>query len=185
MNTWWTFEVCPTSHVRKFHIFTDEEKEKMAKLPESEQKRHLKHADYVLGALPADAATLPSFEVVEPNVALNGRLKYIPKKALRFTYGNGTRCEAMPWLRRQVHLDYYCSPFAVQDEILAVSELSTCVYEVVLLTSYTCSFKELEPRPPSIQVTCSPDHLALDDVLAPYPLPQGKKSIKFLYGGTF
>ncbi|XP_051868868.1 endoplasmic reticulum lectin 1 isoform X1 [Pristis pectinata] len=136
IESYWTYEVCHGKHIRQYH----EEKET------GQQKVNIQ--EYYLGTMttPTDseakdpAAMQPDesetetekFKVHTKNI--EGQITpYYP-----VIMGNGTPCSLKQNKPRVTTVMYVCHPEA-KHEILSVAEVTTCEYELVILTPLLCS----------------------------------------------
>ncbi|KAJ8385473.1 hypothetical protein AAFF_G00185690 [Aldrovandia affinis] len=136
IESYWTYEVCHGKHVRQYH----EEKETGQKV--SVQEYYLgmmlkKSEPSVPGAesektKEADAERMESEKEV-PTKNVEGQLTpYYPVEM-----GNGTPCVLKYNQPRSTSVLYICHPEA-KHEILSIAEVTTCEYEVVVLTPLLC-----------------------------------------------
>ncbi|TRY93368.1 hypothetical protein DNTS_032861 [Danionella cerebrum] len=133
IESYWTYEVCHGKHVRQYH----EDKE-------TGQKTNLQ--EYYLGSMhkndgaesemdkssASDADSLNTNTEV-PSKNIEGQLTpYFPVEM-----GHGTECNLINEPRSTTVL-YVCHPEA-KHEILTITEVSSCQYEVVVLTPLLCT----------------------------------------------
>ncbi|CAB1338466.1 unnamed protein product [Coregonus sp. 'balchen'] len=140
IESYWTYEVCHGKHVRQYH-------------EEKETGQQIKLQEYVLGSMTkktessatsgtetaeaekieeADPKSEPEKEVPTKNV--EGQLApYYP-----VLMGHGTACVLKQNEPRSTNVLYVCHPEAKQ-EILSIAEVTTCEYEVVVLTHLICA----------------------------------------------
>uniref|UniRef100_A0A8C3TVF2 Endoplasmic reticulum lectin n=1 Tax=Catharus ustulatus TaxID=91951 RepID=A0A8C3TVF2_CATUS len=132
IESYWTYEVCHGKHIRQYH----EEKE-------TGQKINIQ--EYYLGNM---IMRNPLSEPGELSCAsdLFLSLSQIPTKNIEgqmtpyypVELGNGTPCSLRQNLPRSSTVMYICHPEA-KHEILSVAEVTTCEYEVVILTPLLCN----------------------------------------------
>lgn len=129
IESYWTYEVCHGKHVRQYH----EEKE-------TGQKMNIQ--EYYLGTMSKSTDAGPEVEPdkVDDSVAevptknIEGQLTpYYPVEM-----GNGTPCVLKQNKPRATSVLYVCYPEA-KHEILSIAEVTTCEYEVVVLTPLLCA----------------------------------------------
>uniref|UniRef100_A0A8C9G0R0 Endoplasmic reticulum lectin n=1 Tax=Pavo cristatus TaxID=9049 RepID=A0A8C9G0R0_PAVCR len=111
IESYWTYEVCHGKHIRQYH----EEKE-------TGQKINIQ--EYYLGNM------MMKTPLSEPEGQMT---PYYPVEM-----GNGTPCSLRQNLPRSSTVMYICHPEA-KHEILSVAEVTTCEYEVVILTPLLCN----------------------------------------------
>uniref|UniRef100_A0A8B9C4P6 Endoplasmic reticulum lectin n=1 Tax=Anser brachyrhynchus TaxID=132585 RepID=A0A8B9C4P6_9AVES len=111
IESYWTYEVCHGKHIRQYH----EEKE-------TGQKINIQ--EYYLGNM------MMKNPLSEPEGQMT---PYYPVEM-----GNGTPCSLRQNLPRSSTVMYICHPEA-KHEILSVAEVTTCEYEVVILTPLLCN----------------------------------------------
>ncbi|XP_034057824.1 endoplasmic reticulum lectin 1 [Gymnodraco acuticeps] len=132
IESYWTYEVCHGKHIRQYH----EEKETGQKISVQE---------YFLGNMAQESQSTETDKVEEAENAkpavetevssknIEGQLT--PYFALEM--GNGTPCVLKQNDARSSSVLYVCHPEA-KHEILSVAEVTTCEYEVVVLTPLLC-----------------------------------------------
>nr|KAF6307843.1 endoplasmic reticulum lectin 1 [Myotis myotis] len=129
IESYWTYEVCHGKHIRQYH----EEKE-------SGQKVNIH--EYYLGNMLAKTL-LPE---KEQEAEEKEKSKEIPTKNIEgqmtpyypVGMGNGTPCSLKQNRPRSSTVMYICHPES-KHEILSVAEVTTCEYEVVILTPLLCN----------------------------------------------
>ncbi|CAM4540839.1 unnamed protein product [Caretta caretta] len=127
IESYWTYEVCHGKYIRQYH----EEKE-------TGQKINIQ--EYYLGNM------LIKSPLSDPDQDEKENLKEIPTKNIEgqmtpyypVGMGNGTPCILRHNLPRSSTVMYICHPEA-KHEILSVAEVTTCEYEVVILTPLLCN----------------------------------------------
>ncbi|XP_068864907.1 endoplasmic reticulum lectin 1 isoform X2 [Aphelocoma coerulescens] len=131
IESYWTYEVCHGKHIRQYH----EEKE-------TGQKINIQ--EYYLGnMIMKNPLSEPDQEEKEHS---KDSAKEIPTKNIEgqmtpyypVELGNGTPCSLRQNLPRSSTVMYICHPEA-KHEILSVAEVTTCEYEVVILTPLLCN----------------------------------------------
>ncbi|XP_066863707.1 endoplasmic reticulum lectin 1 isoform X2 [Kogia breviceps] len=129
IESYWTYEVCHGKHIRQYH----EEKE-------SGQKVNI-HEYYLGNMLAKNLLSEKEQEAEEKE-----KSKEIPTKNIEgqmtpyypVGMGNGTPCSLKQNRPRSSTVMYICHPES-KHEILSVAEVTTCEYEVVILTPLLCS----------------------------------------------
>uniref|UniRef100_A0A8C2WRK3 Endoplasmic reticulum lectin n=1 Tax=Cyclopterus lumpus TaxID=8103 RepID=A0A8C2WRK3_CYCLU len=124
IESYWTYEVCHGKHIRQYH----EEKETGQKISVQE---------YFLGnRAQRSESTETEAEHVKsvPSKNIEGQLT--PFFSLEM--GNGTPCVLKQNEARSTSVLYVCHPEA-KHEILSIAEVTTCEYEVVVLTPLLCA----------------------------------------------
>ncbi|XP_062864570.1 endoplasmic reticulum lectin 1 isoform X2 [Trichomycterus rosablanca] len=137
IESYWSYEVCHGKHVRQYH----EDKETGQKLNVQE---------YYLGTMTGKAADATTeSEAGKSGDAASVKLdagSEVPTKNIEgqltpyypVPMGNGTPCTLKQDTPRSATVLYVCHPEA-KHEILSVAEVTTCEYEVVVLTPLLCS----------------------------------------------
>uniref|UniRef100_A0A8C7Y7Z3 Endoplasmic reticulum lectin n=1 Tax=Oryzias sinensis TaxID=183150 RepID=A0A8C7Y7Z3_9TELE len=138
IESYWTYEVCHGKHIRQYH----EEKETGQKMSVQE---------YYLGKM-----IQRSNSVSTKNI--EGQLT--PYYSMEM--GNGTPCSLKQNEPRSTSILYVCHPEA-KHEILSVAEVTTCEYEVVVLTPLLCAH-------PKYRFKSSPVNAIFCQALAGSPL---------------
>uniref|UniRef100_A0A8C5E9K5 Endoplasmic reticulum lectin n=1 Tax=Gouania willdenowi TaxID=441366 RepID=A0A8C5E9K5_GOUWI len=143
IESYWTYEVCHGKHIRQYH----EEKETGQKISIQE---------YFLGNLATKSHSTETGEIPTKNI--EGQLT--PYYSLEM--GNGTPCVLKQNEPRSTSVLYVCHPEA-KHEILSVAEVTTCEYEVVVLTPLLCAH-------PKYRFKSSPVNAIFCQALAGSPL---------------
>ncbi|XP_072363974.1 endoplasmic reticulum lectin 1 isoform X1 [Scyliorhinus torazame] len=134
IESYWTYEVCHGKHIRQYH----EEKET------GQQKVNIQ--EYYLGSMntPADSEAKDS-ATEKPEESETEKLKVHTKNIegqitpyYPMIMGNGTPCSLKQNTPRVTTVMYVCHPEA-KHEILSVAEVTTCEYELVILTPLLCN----------------------------------------------
>ncbi|XP_061141338.1 endoplasmic reticulum lectin 1 isoform X1 [Syngnathus typhle] len=157
IESYWTYEVCHGKHVRQYH----EEKEMGQKVNVQEYflgnlswKRKAKEMAKVEATDMAQSA--PETEVQSKNI--EGQLTPYYSLEMR----NGTPCALKEDKPRSTSVQYVCHPEA-KHEILSIAEVTSCEYEVVVLTPLLCAH-------PKYRFKSSPVNAILCQALAGSPL---------------
>uniref|UniRef100_A0A8C7W9U9 Endoplasmic reticulum lectin n=1 Tax=Oncorhynchus mykiss TaxID=8022 RepID=A0A8C7W9U9_ONCMY len=124
IESYWTYEVCHGKHVRQYH--------------EEKETGQIKLQEYVLGSMTkkTESSTTSGTETAEkvPTKNVEGQLApYYP-----VLMGHGTACVLKQNTPRSTNVLYVCHPEA-KHEILSIAEVTTCEYEVVVLTHLICA----------------------------------------------
>ncbi|KAF3708342.1 Endoplasmic reticulum lectin 1 ER lectin [Channa argus] len=132
IESYWTYEVCHGKHVRQYH----EERETGQKISVQEyylgnmaQKSQATETDKV-----DEAEYVKSAAETVPTKNIEGQLT--PYYSIEM--GNGTPCVLKQNEPRSTSVLYVCHPEA-KHEILSIAEVTTCEYEVVVLTPLLCA----------------------------------------------
>ncbi|XP_061766415.1 endoplasmic reticulum lectin 1 [Nerophis ophidion] len=158
IESYWTYEVCHGKHVRQYH----EEKETGQKISVQEyflgniaEKKQSTETAKPKEPEPAESAA-PETEVPSKNI--EGQLT--PYYSLEMGYG--TPCVLKENQPRATSVLYVCHPEA-KHEILSIAEVTTCEYEVVVLTPLLCAH-------PKYRFRSSPVNAIFCQALAGSPL---------------
>ncbi|KAM3863051.1 endoplasmic reticulum lectin 1 [Diretmus argenteus] len=133
IESYWTYEVCHGKHIRQYH----EEKETGQKISVQE---------YFLGNVAQRIPSTGTETVEEADNVKPEPEEEVPTKNIegqltpyyRFAMGNGTPCVLKQNEARATSVLYVCHPEA-KHEILSIAEVTTCEYEVVVLTPLLCA----------------------------------------------
>uniref|UniRef100_A0A8C8I9T4 Endoplasmic reticulum lectin n=1 Tax=Oncorhynchus tshawytscha TaxID=74940 RepID=A0A8C8I9T4_ONCTS len=121
IESYWTYEVCHGKHVRQYH--------------EEKETGQIKVQEYVLGSMTktTESSATSGTEIV-PTKNVEGQLTpYYP-----VLMAHGTACVLKQNTPRSTNVLYVCHPEA-KHEILSIAEVTTCEYEVVVLTPLICA----------------------------------------------
>uniref|UniRef100_A0A4W3GW27 Endoplasmic reticulum lectin n=1 Tax=Callorhinchus milii TaxID=7868 RepID=A0A4W3GW27_CALMI len=128
IESYWTYEVCHGKHIRQYH----EEKE-------TGQKVNIQ--EYYLGATNTESETKEAEQEEKKRMRKNVHTKNIEGQITPYypvIMGNGTPCSLKQDKPRVTTVMYVCHPEA-KHEILSVAEVTTCEYELVILTPLLCN----------------------------------------------
>ncbi|XP_034040838.1 endoplasmic reticulum lectin 1 isoform X2 [Thalassophryne amazonica] len=157
IESYWTYEVCHGKHVRQYH----EEKE-------TDQKVSVQ--EYFLGKMAPKSRSAEMDKVEDSESAKSEDEFEVPTKNIEgqltpyylVELGNGTPCVLKQNEPRSTSVLYVCQPEA-KHEILTISEVTTCEYEVVVLTPLLCAH-------PKYRFRSSPVNAIFCQALAGSPL---------------
>ncbi|XP_029449287.1 endoplasmic reticulum lectin 1 isoform X2 [Rhinatrema bivittatum] len=138
IESYWTYEVCHGKYIRQYH----EEKETGQKINSQE---------YYLGNMIKKSSSREADDKQEEKK--EETLKKIPTKNIEgqktpfypVEMGNGTPCSLKQNQPRMSTVMYICHPEA-KHEILSVTEITTCEYEVMILTPLLCTHPQYRFR---------------------------------------
>uniref|UniRef100_A0AAQ6IGZ2 Endoplasmic reticulum lectin n=1 Tax=Anabas testudineus TaxID=64144 RepID=A0AAQ6IGZ2_ANATE len=150
IESYWTYEVCHGKHIRQYH----EEKETSQKI--SVQEYYLGNMAQKSQSTEAGEQEMSNQQVPTKNI--EGQLT--PYYSMEM--GNGTPCVLKQNQPRATSVLYVCHPEA-KHEILSVAEVTTCEYEVVVLTPLLCAH-------PKYRFKSSPVNTIFCQALAGSPL---------------
>ncbi|XP_064806287.1 endoplasmic reticulum lectin 1-like isoform X2 [Oncorhynchus masou masou] len=137
IESYWTYEVCHGKHVRQYH--------------EEKETGQIKLQEYVLGSMTkkTESSTTSGTETAEKAEETKPKSepeKEVPTKNVEgqlapyypVLMGHGTACILKQNTPRSTNVLYVCHPEA-KHEILSIAEVTTCEYEVVVLTHLICA----------------------------------------------
>ncbi|XP_006159087.1 endoplasmic reticulum lectin 1 isoform X3 [Tupaia chinensis] len=129
IESYWTYEVCHGKHIRQYH----EEKETGQKINIHEYYLGNMLAKNLLSEKEREAEEMDKSNEI-PTKNIEGQMTpYYP-----VGMGNGTPCSLKQNRPRSSTVMYICHPES-KHEILSVAEVTTCEYEVVILTPLLCN----------------------------------------------
>uniref|UniRef100_A0A669DZS3 Endoplasmic reticulum lectin n=1 Tax=Oreochromis niloticus TaxID=8128 RepID=A0A669DZS3_ORENI len=152
IESYWTYEVCHGKHVRQYH----EEKETSQKISVQE---------YFLGNMAQKSHSAETGKFLYICISYSVPTKNIEGQLTPYysvEMGNGTPCLLKQDQPRSTAVLYVCHPEA-KHEILSVAEVTTCEYEVVVLTPLLCAH-------PKYRFKSSPVNAIFCQALAGSPL---------------
>uniref|UniRef100_A0A7N6BTT1 Endoplasmic reticulum lectin n=1 Tax=Anabas testudineus TaxID=64144 RepID=A0A7N6BTT1_ANATE len=154
IESYWTYEVCHGKHIRQYH----EEKE-TSQVSISVQEYYLGNMAQKSQSTEAGESFCDRLEdELVPTKNIEGQLT--PYYSMEM--GNGTPCVLKQNQPRATSVLYVCHPEA-KHEILSVAEVTTCEYEVVVLTPLLCAH-------PKYRFKSSPVNTIFCQALAGSPL---------------
>ncbi|XP_055745911.1 endoplasmic reticulum lectin 1-like isoform X2 [Salvelinus fontinalis] len=139
IESYWTYEVCHGKHVRQYH--------------EEKETGQIKLQEYILGSMTkkTESSTTSGTETTEAEKVEETNPKSEPEKEVPtknvegqlapyypVLMGHGTACVLKQDTPRSTNVLYVCHPEA-KHEILSIAEVTTCEYEVVVLTHLICA----------------------------------------------
>ncbi|XP_025104295.1 endoplasmic reticulum lectin 1-like [Pomacea canaliculata] len=150
LESYWTYELCHGRHLRQYH-----ESKEMGKKP--------KLQEYILGlGHLASTSTQTGTDKAGSGVAsqdlTDKNIKYRKIDGIDLPYyevwmSEGTPCDLTNQPRR-THALYVCQPDG-NGELYELKEISTCEYEVMVLTSVLCSHPLFRPKDlPVNKISC-------------------------------
>ncbi|XP_041353604.1 endoplasmic reticulum lectin 1-like [Gigantopelta aegis] len=146
VESYWTYELCHGKHLRQYHETKD-------------QGQKPKLQEYFLGLV-----SLESLEKANAEESSDGKNKYESEVKVRKIDGislpyyevnmtSGTPCD-LTKEPRKARILYVCQPEG-HGEIYQLKEMSTCEYEVIILTAVLCAHPDFRPKnPPVSQIQC-------------------------------
>lgn len=129
IESYWTYEVCHGKYVRQYH--------------EEKETGQVSVQEYFLGNMAQKSQATDKAEEAESKKSVQERevlTKNIEGQLTPYfsvEMGNGTPCSLKQNHPRSTSVLYVCHPEA-KHEILSVAEVTTCEYEVVILTPLLC-----------------------------------------------
>lgn len=145
-ESYWTYEVCHGDYIKQYH---EEREGKSVKLQEYVLGRwDKKHTEQLQERL---AAAEQRNEPVQYKKIESLTLPY-----LEVEMANGTPCGLIDNKPRSARVLYVCYPHG-KNEVYSLKEVSTCQYEVVILTQSLCDHPSYKPLAASEhRIRCSP-----------------------------
>merc|ERR1712130_826460 len=125
LETYWSYEVCHGKYVRQYH--------------EEKVKGGTQTTEYFLGKYDKPVSFDPEKVPKTRDEVKKKNIDGIQTTYWELVMDGGTACELKPGQGRRTKVHYICNPNAFHNEILSVTETSTCEYEIVILTSALCS----------------------------------------------
>ncbi|CAK8671906.1 endoplasmic reticulum lectin 1-like [Clavelina lepadiformis] len=157
IEAYWTYELCHGKHIRQFHeervrksgtkqestvVYETEDGQKIVLHNDDDQNSYVKSTEFFLGyftnkidknGLLIDPVMIPTNEGEVTRQKING--VKTPYYAVNMT--DGTPCDIKSGSGRRSKVIYVCGPGS-RNEIISVSETSSCEYELVVLTPELC-----------------------------------------------
>lgn len=135
LESYWTYELCHGKFLRQYH--------------EERDAKNIKVQEYFLGKF--DKEKYDELQAAHEKDVLEGITRHPPTKRLEqmnmpyyeVAMEDGTPCDLNGQPRRSRVL-YVCYPQG-KNEIYSLKEVSTCEYEIVVLTSMLCSHPSYRP----------------------------------------
>ncbi|XP_053568175.1 endoplasmic reticulum lectin 1 [Bombina bombina] len=132
IESYWTYEVCHGKHIRQYH--EDKETGKKPDIQEYYLGNMMKKNSLAETGEKQDESEKTEYLRDSHTKNIEGQITpYYP-----IEMGNGTPCSLKQDLPRSSTVMYICHPDA-KHEILSVAEITTCEYEIVILTPLLCS----------------------------------------------
>jgi len=136
LESYWTYELCHGRHLRQYH--------------EEREGKTIKMQEYNLGKFTKEA--LDELKAEHQKDKANGITRHPPTKRIEqmnmpyheILMSDGTTCDLNKQPRRTRVL-YVCYPSG-KNEIYSLKEVSTCEYEVVVLTNILCTHPDYKPE---------------------------------------
>ncbi|XP_005737146.1 endoplasmic reticulum lectin 1 isoform X2 [Pundamilia nyererei] len=155
IESYWTYEVCHGKHVRQYH--------------EEKETSQISVQEYFLGNMAQKSQSTETDQAEKTDSVKPSETK-VPTKNIEgqltpyysVEMGNGTPCLLKQDQPRSTAVLYVCHPEA-KHEILSVAEVTTCEYEVVVLTPLLCAH-------PKYRFKSSPVNAIFCQALAGSPL---------------
>ncbi|KAL3874909.1 hypothetical protein ACJMK2_037861 [Sinanodonta woodiana] len=149
IESYWTYELCHGRHIRQYH----EQKELILQKPKI-QEFYLGKSTKASDLEKSKGKTMA--ESAEKEVIQEIRRQKIEGVDLPYYEVNmtdGTDCD-LTGTPRASHAKYVCQPDG-RGEIYSLKEVSTCEYELIILTSVLCSHPDFKPKnPPVSEIQC-------------------------------
>ncbi|XP_006825768.1 endoplasmic reticulum lectin 1-like [Saccoglossus kowalevskii] len=142
IESYWNYELCHGKHVRQYH-------------EEKESGQNIKLQEFYLGKFTKHKKTEekdPEKNTEIPTKKIDGHdLPYYEVEM-----DDGTLCDLANNTPRKSKILYICEPTSKQ-EIYSFEEISTCEYELVVLTPNLCSNPSFKPKEvPVSEINCQP-----------------------------
>ncbi|XP_050303191.1 endoplasmic reticulum lectin 1 isoform X2 [Anthonomus grandis grandis] len=165
LESYWTYEVCHGKYIRQYH---EDREGKKVKLQEFILGKWAElHLEHLIGKTNKERLDLnPEF------VAPTMRIDNMVLSYYEITMTNGTACDLNQNKPRSTIVKYVCFPDG-KHEVYLLKELSTCVYEVVILTPLLCTHPKYKPKETgNLNINCVPTEGANAE---PYSLTKLKR----------
>lgn len=145
-ESYWAYEVCHGDYIKQYH--------------EEREGKSLKVQEYMLGRW-NKKRTEELRDRLAAAAARNEPVKYKKIESLSLPYvevemTDGTPCDLINGKPRQSRVLYVCYPHG-KNEVYSLKEVSTCQYEVVILTQALCEHPSYKPLAAAEHnIKCSP-----------------------------
>jgi len=141
---WWTYEVCPLSHVKQYH-------------EENGQVLSSFNLGFIntekTWNLTTDAAALGFAGA--PSAGISADTQQQQQRSISFVYDSGTQCD-LNGLPREAVVKFSCSPTG-RDGITQITETSTCAYVVDFESRELCKHPEFQAKTSNLHhIQCQP-----------------------------
>ncbi|CAH2004613.1 unnamed protein product [Acanthoscelides obtectus] len=145
LESYWTYEVCHGRYIRQYH--------------EDREGKALKIQEYILGKLDAK-----QIEILLAESKIREEKEKVPFKKIdnvylpyyEVTMDNGTFCDLNNNKPRVTKVLYVCY-LQGKHEIYSLKEISTCVYEIIILSPLLCSHPKYKPKETGERkINCAP-----------------------------
>lgn len=141
IESYWIYELCHGQFVKQYHE------------TKNSGKRSIKES-YFLGHFNQEIQE-PDYQKIYSGIKPNIQWRTLDGKLVAtypVKYTDGTKCEVLPDMSREITILYACSANG-NDNIVTFEEISSCVYEMIVLTKSICShpsYRSMEKRIGSI-----------------------------------
>ncbi|XP_018327278.1 endoplasmic reticulum lectin 1 [Agrilus planipennis] len=133
LESYWTYEVCHGRFVRQYH--------------EDREGKKVKIQEYILGKWEKNqySTLLEQQKNLEIDKVPVKKVDGVSLPYFEITMGNGTLCELNQNKPRETKVLYLCYAHG-KHEIYSLKEISTCVYEIIVLSPLLCAHPKYKPQ---------------------------------------
>lgn len=133
LESYWTYEVCHGRYIRQFH--------------EDREGKNIKTQEYFLGMWETSEQTqiINTLKSSKDESKATKRVYGSQLPYYELEMGSGTLCD-LNGKPRLTKLLYVCAMNSKLHEVYSLKEISTCEYEIIILTPLLCSHPKYKPK---------------------------------------